>query len=174
MEDRKQVRGEQARWFEVAGGRWVTGVMIGVLVVMALGACAAAPPQSPPGPSEAEIRAFAAKGYASVAVDQAAAHRSLQDYWMLDGASMAVSLSMPILAASAQVPVPVVIYLPGLGETSEAGERWRDAWTHAGYAVMSVQLSDMVSDESPTLVKQIYSADSMGQRLRRSKCRFFR
>jgi dienelactone hydrolase len=37
---------------------------------------------------------------------------------------------------------PVVVYLPGLGETSAAGERWRTAWASAGYAVVSVQLLD--------------------------------
>jgi hypothetical protein len=35
-----------------------------------------------------------------------------------------------------------VIYLPGLGEPSDSGNRWRTAWASAGYAVVSVQLLD--------------------------------
>ncbi|MEX8505241.1 hypothetical protein [Leptothrix ochracea] len=131
-------------------------------VVAGLVACASAPSKPPPGPSEVEIRAFAAKGYAAVAVDQAVVHTRLQR-WMLQGESMQVALGMPVLAA----PVPVVMYLPSLGETSEAGERWRDGWAQAGYAVMSVQLSDPMNDESPALVKKAYSAESMGHRLLR-------
>jgi dienelactone hydrolase len=34
---------------------------------------------------------------------------------------------------------PLVVYLPGLGEPSDAGERWRVAWASAGYMVLSVQ-----------------------------------
>jgi hypothetical protein len=35
--------------------------------------------------------------------------------------------------------VPVVIYLPGLGENASGGELWRQTWADAGYAVLSVQ-----------------------------------
>ena len=35
--------------------------------------------------------------------------------------------------------LPVVIYLPGLGEACTAGSAWRGAWARAGYAVLSVQ-----------------------------------
>jgi predicted dienelactone hydrolase len=38
--------------------------------------------------------------------------------------------------------LPVVVYLPGLGESRSAGEGWRTAWAQAGYAVLSVQLLD--------------------------------
>jgi dienelactone hydrolase len=34
---------------------------------------------------------------------------------------------------------PLVVYLPGLGQPSEAGQRWHAAWAAAGYAVVSVQ-----------------------------------
>lgn len=36
-------------------------------------------------------------------------------------------------------PFPVVVYMPGLGETVEAGQIWRQAWVQAGYAVVTVQ-----------------------------------
>ena len=35
--------------------------------------------------------------------------------------------------------LPLVVYLPGLGEAGSAGEAWRKAWAQAGYAVLSVQ-----------------------------------
>lgn len=35
--------------------------------------------------------------------------------------------------------VPVIIYLPGLGESANGGELWRQTWADAGYAVLSVQ-----------------------------------
>jgi dienelactone hydrolase len=36
-------------------------------------------------------------------------------------------------------PLPVVVYLPGLGQGSDSGQRWAAAWAQAGYAVLSVQ-----------------------------------
>jgi len=36
-------------------------------------------------------------------------------------------------------PLPVVVYLPGLGQDAEAGQRWAAAWAQAGYAVLTVQ-----------------------------------
>jgi dienelactone hydrolase len=37
--------------------------------------------------------------------------------------------------------LPVIIYLPGLGEGASGGELWRQTWADAGYAVLSVQSS---------------------------------
>ncbi|MFT7776215.1 hypothetical protein [Roseateles sp.] len=36
-------------------------------------------------------------------------------------------------------PLPVVVYLPGIGQGSEAGQRWAATWAKAGYAVLAVQ-----------------------------------
>lgn len=36
-------------------------------------------------------------------------------------------------------PLPVVVYLPGLGQAADAGQRWAAAWAQAGYAVLTVQ-----------------------------------
>lgn len=35
--------------------------------------------------------------------------------------------------------VPLIIYLPGLGESASGGAEWRQVWAQAGYAVLSVQ-----------------------------------
>ena len=42
-------------------------------------------------------------------------------------------------SSAASGPLPVVVYLPGLGQDSDAGQRWAAAWAMAGYAVLTVQ-----------------------------------
>lgn len=36
-------------------------------------------------------------------------------------------------------PWPVVVYLPGLGQDHDTGQRWAAAWAQAGYAVLTLQ-----------------------------------
>jgi dienelactone hydrolase len=52
----------------------------------------------------------------------------------LQGRRVAVTRS-----ATASGPLPVVVYLPGIGQGSDAGQRWAAAWAQAGYAVLTVQ-----------------------------------
>jgi dienelactone hydrolase len=42
-------------------------------------------------------------------------------------------------AATGTGPLPVVVYLPGLGQGSDSGQRWAAAWAQAGYAVLAMQ-----------------------------------
>ncbi|PTT92308.1 hypothetical protein DBR42_02215, partial [Pelomonas sp. HMWF004] len=42
-------------------------------------------------------------------------------------------------SAGAPAATPVVVYLPGLGQGSDAGQRWAAAWAQAGYTVLAVQ-----------------------------------
>jgi hypothetical protein len=44
-----------------------------------------------------------------------------------------------LLVPSPPGTYPLVVYLPGLGESPDAGLSWRQAWARAGYAVLSVQ-----------------------------------
>lgn len=101
-------------------------------MVALLAACST---HSPPQPDQALIRAFAARGYASV---EHASVSTSTSHWAASGQTAKLVLARPARTGA----VPVVIYLPGLGEASEAGERWRTAWASAGYAVVSVQLLD--------------------------------
>lgn len=39
----------------------------------------------------------------------------------------------------APAATPVVVYLPGLGQGSDSGQRWAAAWAQAGYTVLAVQ-----------------------------------
>jgi len=42
-------------------------------------------------------------------------------------------------SAAASGPLPVVVYLPGIGQGPETGQRWAATWAQAGYAVLAVQ-----------------------------------
>lgn len=60
---------------------------------------------------------------------------TITSIWQLTGGSVKIVLCEPQRMGAS----PLVVYLPGLGEPSEAGERWRMAWASGGYAVLSVQ-----------------------------------
>lgn len=48
-------------------------------------------------------------------------------------------LDVKLLCPTTPGRYPLVIYLPGLGESTLAGTRWRDTWAQAGYAVLTLQ-----------------------------------
>ena len=60
---------------------------------------------------------------------------STLEAWKLAGEPVEMTLLRPVGTSV----VPLVIYLPGLGEPSSAGAAWRQAWAQAGYAVLSLQ-----------------------------------
>jgi len=60
---------------------------------------------------------------------------SLTETWLHDSQGVQISILTPAIPGN----FPLIIYLPGLGESSEAGKLWREAWAKAGYAVFSVQ-----------------------------------
>ncbi|MDH0867704.1 hypothetical protein [Mitsuaria sp. GD03876] len=94
------------------------------------------------GPPKARVEeqqqqhAFESRGYAPSG--EAVTVQALS--WRLRGEDVRLSLATPTSAAAA--PRPVVLYLPGLGESETAGIRWRRAWAAAGYAVLSLQPLD--------------------------------
>ena len=108
-------------------------------------------PSTPP--DDAQVRERAASGPAAQVHDTV---RSTLASWSLSGQPVRIVLAQPASVSSA----PVVIYLPGLGETSAAGERWRTAWAAAGYAVLSVQLLDR--DAAAWKPDRARAADSRG------------
>lgn len=87
----------------------------------------------PPGRDEdAEYKQFSRRGYEAPVSSMAEPYR---DIWLHGEDEVTVSLLVPRNGA----PSPLIIYLPGMGESAEAGELWRKAWAQAGYAVASVQ-----------------------------------
>jgi hypothetical protein len=55
--------------------------------------------------------------------------------WQVDQKSVDVVWLAPV----SHERVPLIIYLPGLGEPASGGIEWRKVWAQAGYAVLSVQ-----------------------------------
>jgi hypothetical protein len=108
----------------------VGGASLVCAALVLLAACATGP-QS--GPSDGEVQTFSAGGYQGA--ERGVATKTTHA-WSVAGQALSIVLSLPDAANAA----PLIIYLPGLGESSEAGELWRAAWSSAGYAVLSVQL----------------------------------
>jgi dienelactone hydrolase len=94
--------------------------------------------------------------------------------WRVDGERVPIAWTVPAGGNA----LPVVVYLPGLGESAEsAGALWRRAWTQAGYAVVSIQPLDddatawnseeARSLEFKALAAQRHSAARLEQRIGR-------
>jgi pimeloyl-ACP methyl ester carboxylesterase len=68
--------------------------------------------------------------------------------WGVNGEPLSISLVTPQGESSG---LPLLIYLPGLGESATAGAHWRYAWARAGYAVLSFQAleADQTAWSSP-------------------------
>lgn len=103
----------------------------GLLALALLAGCASAPTQ--PRGNDAHVQQFVGKGYLSE--EQFSLHTT-PVAWMEDGRSFDFMLSVPVRPGR----YPLVIYLPGLGESRTAGDGWRNTWAQAGYAVLSIQL----------------------------------
>ena len=125
---------------------------------------------APEAATQSQQRAFAARGY----------NPARQLTWHEQPVSLATPTGVVrgILTRSdgSLARVPLVLYLPGLGEPASAGERWRHAWAASGVAVLSVQLldddanafrSDLARDGDFTaLGRQRYGDAAMRERLR--------
>jgi predicted dienelactone hydrolase len=139
----------------------------GAALFVLLSGCAT---HRPSRQSEEPVREFAAKGYASVEHGSVA---SASVTWLASGQPVRLVLAQP---ARASAVTPVVIYLPGLGEASDSGQRWRAAWASAGYSVLSVQLldddaaawrSDLArAGEFRALGREHYAASALSRRIR--------
>lgn len=88
---------------------------------------------APPKVDEARVKQFAGRGY--LTDDHFNIARTLSSLDVGDE-TFDIAWTVPVSGKT----LPVVIYLPGLGESRISGEKWRTAWAQAGYAVLSVQL----------------------------------
>jgi hypothetical protein len=79
---------------------------------------------------QAMVAQHANNGYIA---QQARTGASTHEAWTIDRQPVDITLTTPIDGSG----YPLVIYLPGLGESAEAGSSWRQAWVAAGYAVVS-------------------------------------
>ena len=84
------------------------------------------------GADDFAVKPSAEGGYV---VDRRYETVSTRDTWTVEEDAVDVSLLVPAPSGA----YPLVLYLPGLGELSDAGLSWRQAWARAGYAVLSIQ-----------------------------------
>ena len=112
-------------------------IVAGLAGALLLSGCGGGPPKARLEEQQQQ-REFAARGYAPSG--EAVTVQSLA--WRLRGDDVRLSLVLPAGAGDGSAPRPVVLYLPGLGESEQAGLVWRRAWAAAGYAVLSVQPLD--------------------------------
>ncbi len=115
----------------------VRAIVAGLAGALLLGGCGGGPPKARLEEQQQQ-REFAARGYAPSG--EAVTVQSLA--WRLRGDDVRLSLALPAGAGDGSAPRPVVLYLPGLGESEQAGLVWRRAWAAAGYAVLSLQPLD--------------------------------
>ena len=112
----------------------------GLFTVLLLTACSSGSsrhgervPPTPDAQAVQRAQALADSGYH--AREPAATLTLALQQWAVAGESMPVSLAFPGYGTK----LPLIVYVPGLGESPQAGSRWRQAWARAGYAVLSAQ-----------------------------------
>jgi predicted dienelactone hydrolase len=109
--------------------RRLLGLLAGSAALLA--ACGAPRPAARRD-NDAELKRFTERGYEAAAFHPIYPER---DRWRTGDEEIVVELLMPRRAEAC----PLVIYLPGMDESADAGESWRKAWAQAGYAVASFQ-----------------------------------
>ena len=150
-----------ARWCRTVAALFWSG-----LVATALASCAL--PDARIKAAEAAAARHVERGYR---VDRRYATVSAHETWTMGADIVDVSVVMPAGTAS----FPLVVYLPGLGESSASGAAWRRSWAEAGYAVVSLQpasvgpviwSSELARDGAfRKLAEQEFSAPSLAKRL---------
>jgi dienelactone hydrolase len=143
--------------------------LIGI-ATFALSLLAACSAHSPPKVDATRVKEFSGRGYLT---DDRFSIATTSASWVSGGHSFDVAWTAPVEGQN----LPVVVYLPGLGETRAAGEAWRTAWAQAGYAVLTVQ--PLAEDRSAWasgaarrgdftgLAKERYSKDAATARMQR-------
>ena len=108
-------------------------LLLAAATLAVLAACSTPDPhRAARADAEARASAMAERGYRGA--DQHSLTVAMQQ-WVVNGQLQPISLAWPGSGGK----VPLIVYVPGLGEGPQAGSRWRDAWARAGYAVLSVQ-----------------------------------
>src|SRR5262249_36431757 len=77
-------------------------------------------------------KAYADHGYV---LDRHFQTTATRETWTIDSEPVDIALLLPTQSGS----YPLVVYFPGLGESSEAGRARPRGWAQAGYAVLSAQ-----------------------------------
>jgi len=86
-----------------------------------------------PEQQSAKIDASIAKGGYSAVLNYEI--ESSTETWQHDNQGIQITMMTPVVPGN----YPLIVYLPGLGESSETSKLWREVWAKAGYCVFSVQ-----------------------------------
>jgi dienelactone hydrolase len=108
----------------------VRALCMAALAFSLLGGCAAHRP-APQLDSE-RVKLVSERGYLT---DDRFDITSMSEKWGSGKYDFDIAWTVPMTGRN----LPLVVYLPGIGESSSAGEAWCKAWAHAGYAVLAVQ-----------------------------------
>jgi len=100
------------------------------VALAALAACSSPPPADDDG-------MVSLQEYLKTAYNPGVANKL--DGWATRWAWGNHQIDLSLLVPAGQKNVPLVVYLPGLGEDDSAGQLWRQSWGNAGYAVLTVQ-----------------------------------
>lgn len=111
--------------------RFVRPLALGVAIAT-LGACASTPTADDDG-------MVSLQDYLKTAYNPG--HSGKLDGWATRWAWGNHQVDLSLLVPAGQKNVPLVVYLPGLGEDDSAGQVWRQSWGNAGYAVLTLQPS---------------------------------
>lgn len=111
---------------------WLGMLGITTMILSLQAGCAA---HAPPKVDETRVKQFAGRGYLA---DNRFSIVTTFSNWTVGQNSFDIGWTVPVSGNL----LPVVVYLPGLGESRSSGESWRTAWAQAGYAVLSLQLLD--------------------------------
>ena len=101
-----------------------------VLACGLLSGCASDPDRHPE--DQAEVQKLIMSAYHA---EQSYPTRDSSMQWQIGEQSQEILWTRP----DTRDPVPLIVYMPGLGESAHAGDIWRQGWAKAGYAVLSVQ-----------------------------------
>jgi dienelactone hydrolase len=119
-----------------------------VFSALLTGGCSSSPKK--PVIDQAKVKQFSARGYDS-GTEYATSNSRL---WLSIGNECCqIALAQP----KREGKYPLVIYLPGLGESSDAGSDMRIAWAKSGYVVLSFQA--LKDDESIWSSEAAHNAD---------------
>lgn len=119
-----------------------------VLSTILIGGCSSSPKK--PEIDQVKVKPFANRGYDSGIEYATSTTKSSLNIG--DG-----FCPITIIQPSRDGKYPLVIYLPGLGESSDAGADMRNAWAKSGYVVLSLQ--PLEDDENVWSSKAARSAD---------------
>lgn len=118
------------------GGRLGSLGMTTLLLLLFAG-CAS---HTPPKVDEARVNQFSGRGYLS---EDRFSIATTYATWTAGKDAFDIAWTAPVEGRE----LPVVVYLPGIGETRVSGEAWRTAWARAGYAVLAFQ--PLAEDRKP-------------------------